>query len=63
MVFLQHCEDPQRRELAQALRKRAIELGQQLTVVLPQPSEAGAWYCLEPAAAGAFHVRAIEFAS
>lgn len=63
VVFLQHGEDPQRRELAQALRKRAIELGQQLTVVLPQPSEAGAWYSLEPAAAGAFHVRAIEFAS
>ncbi len=47
MVFIQHGEDPQRRQLADALQKRAAELDQELTVVQPQPCSSETWYSLE----------------
>lgn len=53
-VFLQHGEDTQRRQLAEALRARAFERGETLTIVQPQPCKAGAWYSLEAEDTGGF---------
>ena len=52
VVFIQHGEDPQRRQLADALKSRATELHQELSVFLPQPGGEEAWFSLEPGKAG-----------
>lgn len=48
IVFIQHGEDPQRTQLAEALQQRAVELGSELTIVLPQPYKTEVWHSLEP---------------
>ena len=43
-VFIQHGEDPQRRQLNSALQERAAELGQELCVIQPKSEN---WYDLD----------------
>lgn len=46
ILFLQHGDDPQRISLANALQKKASDLGEDLTVIRPEPHKE-AWICLE----------------